>query len=169
MAVNILRLRQGYLSLGPFLPGGPEQFFQDVSQTTFVIKSCLYNAQTLILDGVVVSASMGYCLICVCSQARADLANICGLAELLRDHRSRARLAGFIRYAVYTLAFRSSRLNRPIAAIIGTNVTLATASTHSRDIFFVETGRWITANYSATLATNLSATGVSRMLQLCTV
>lgn len=70
MAVNILRLRQGYLSLGPLLPGGPEQFFQDVSQTTFVIKSCLYNAQTLILDGVVVSRIIEHCLCVLTSWSR---------------------------------------------------------------------------------------------------
>lgn len=34
-----------------------------------------------------------------------------------------------------------------------------TASTHSNDIFNVNTGRWITSVYSTTLATNLSATG----------
>ncbi|KAF5313746.1 hypothetical protein D9619_013676 [Psilocybe cf. subviscida] len=44
------------------------------------------------------------------------------------------------------------------AAIVGTNVALVQArSGHQLDVFFVSTGRWITANYAATLATNLSA------------
>lgn len=54
MIVNIVRICQGFLNIGPFLPGGPVGYFNDVSQPTFVIKSCLYNAQTLILDAVVV-------------------------------------------------------------------------------------------------------------------
>lgn len=45
-----------------------------------------------------------------------------------------------------------------IAASIGTNIALVTASSHSSDIFSVQTGRWITSIYSTTLATNLSAT-----------
>ena len=54
MAVNIARVYQGFLSKGPDLPGGPEAYFADVSEATFVLKSCLYNAQTLVLDAVVV-------------------------------------------------------------------------------------------------------------------
>ncbi|KAI8977818.1 hypothetical protein BD414DRAFT_445877 [Trametes punicea] len=54
MAVNITRLFQGFLTQGPFLPGGPEQFFAVVSEPTFVAKSVLYNVQTLILDAVVI-------------------------------------------------------------------------------------------------------------------
>ena len=57
MGTNIARLYQGLLSIGPFVPGGSEAFFADVSQLTFVIKSCVYNAQTLILDAVVVRIS----------------------------------------------------------------------------------------------------------------
>jgi hypothetical protein len=44
------------------------------------------------------------------------------------------------------------------AASIGLNIALATASTHAGDVFAVQTGRWITANYSITLATNLTST-----------
>lgn len=56
MIVNIIRISEGFVSVGPSLPGGPEQYFQDVAETTFVVKSVLYNVQTLILDGVVVSS-----------------------------------------------------------------------------------------------------------------
>ncbi|KAI0660236.1 hypothetical protein C8Q70DRAFT_82925 [Cubamyces menziesii] len=54
MVVNILRLYLGFVHEGPGLPGGPEDFFGDVSRVSFVIKNTLYNAQTLILDGVVI-------------------------------------------------------------------------------------------------------------------
>ena len=54
MIVNIVRNCQGFLNVGPALPGGPEQYFNDASQPTFVIKSCIYNVQTVILDAVVV-------------------------------------------------------------------------------------------------------------------
>ena len=57
MAVNISRVYQGFISKGPFVDGGPEAYFADVSEPTFVIKSCLYNVQTLILDAVVVGCS----------------------------------------------------------------------------------------------------------------
>ena len=55
MGVNIARVYQGFVSKGPTTKEGPEGYFADVSELTFVVKSCLYNAQTLILDAVVVS------------------------------------------------------------------------------------------------------------------
>lgn len=54
MGVNIARVRRGFLTIGPALEGGPEEFFLRVSEITFIVKSVLYNAQTLILDGVMV-------------------------------------------------------------------------------------------------------------------
>lgn len=44
------------------------------------------------------------------------------------------------------------------ASSIGLNVALATAASHSDDVFSAQTGRWITSTYAITLATNLSAT-----------
>lgn len=58
MVVNIIRICDGFLTVGPSLPGGPVQYFNDISQRTFLIKSCLFNTQTLILDAVVVSSTM---------------------------------------------------------------------------------------------------------------
>ena len=55
MAVNITRIFEGFVTKGPFVPGGPEAWFSVVSDPTFVAKSVLYNVQTLILDAVVVS------------------------------------------------------------------------------------------------------------------
>lgn len=55
MAVNIARIYQGFITIGPFVPGGPEAWFSVVSDPTFVAKSVFYNTQTLILDAVVVS------------------------------------------------------------------------------------------------------------------
>ncbi|KAI0755811.1 hypothetical protein C8Q74DRAFT_324079 [Fomes fomentarius] len=54
MGVNIARIYEGFISKGLAREGGPEGFFADVSETTFVLKSCLYNTQTLILDAVVI-------------------------------------------------------------------------------------------------------------------
>ncbi|KAI0370678.1 hypothetical protein BV20DRAFT_1035661 [Pilatotrama ljubarskyi] len=54
MAVNIVRLYEGFVGRGSKSPGGPEAYFSDVSQVSFVLKNALYNAQTLILDGVVI-------------------------------------------------------------------------------------------------------------------
>ena len=55
MGVNIARVYEGFVSKGPGMDGGPEEYFANVSEPTFVVKSCLYNTQTLILDAVVVS------------------------------------------------------------------------------------------------------------------
>ena len=55
MAVDIARLYQGFISIGPNLPGGHEAYFADVTRPTFVAQSCLYNTQTIVLDAVVVS------------------------------------------------------------------------------------------------------------------
>ncbi|KAH9895889.1 hypothetical protein C8Q73DRAFT_456158 [Cubamyces lactineus] len=54
MAVNITRIFEGFVTKGPFVPGGPEAWFSVVSDPTFVAKSVLYNVQTLILDAVVI-------------------------------------------------------------------------------------------------------------------
>ncbi|KIP01643.1 hypothetical protein PHLGIDRAFT_131166 [Phlebiopsis gigantea 11061_1 CR5-6] len=124
MIVNIMRVRQGFLTVGPHLPGGSEQFFGDVSTSTFVIKSCLYNTQTLILDGVVI-----YRTYVVWQNLWIVVLPILGWCGLL-------------------------------AASIGLNVALATASAQAGDVFAVGTGRWITANYAITLATNLTSTSL---------
>ena len=60
MGTNTARLYQGFLTVGPHIPGGPEAYFRDVSQPTFITKSCLYNLQTLILDAVVVGSLLGF-------------------------------------------------------------------------------------------------------------
>ncbi|KAI0821752.1 hypothetical protein BC628DRAFT_1328868 [Trametes gibbosa] len=52
--VNIVRLYEGFVEKGPKLPGGPETYFGDVWEVSFVLKNALYNVQTLILDGVVI-------------------------------------------------------------------------------------------------------------------
>ena len=57
MVNNVIRLREGVLTMGPNEPGGPEAYFANVTERTFVIKSVLYNAQTLILDFAVVRCS----------------------------------------------------------------------------------------------------------------
>ena len=54
MGTNIARIYRGLVSVGPLMEGGSEAYFADVSEATFVVKSCLYNVQTLILDAVVV-------------------------------------------------------------------------------------------------------------------
>ncbi|GJE93982.1 hypothetical protein PsYK624_101490 [Phanerochaete sordida] len=54
MAVNIERLQEGFLTIGPELPGGPEDYFANFAQRTFLIKSVLFNTQTLILDFAVI-------------------------------------------------------------------------------------------------------------------
>ncbi|PIL34394.1 hypothetical protein GSI_03169 [Ganoderma sinense ZZ0214-1] len=54
MGLNVARIYEGFVSTGPLLPGGPEQYFDSVSIPTFVIKSCLFNAQSLILDAIVI-------------------------------------------------------------------------------------------------------------------
>lgn len=64
MGVNIGRMYQGFISKGPFVERGPDAFFADASKSTFVAKGVLLNAQTLILDAVVVSDS---------SSAKSDL------------------------------------------------------------------------------------------------
>ena len=61
----------------------------------------------------------------------------------------------------FRLAQYSFFLLNSTASSIGTNYALSTASSHSGDIFAVRTGRWITAIYSTTLATNLSASSKS--------
>ncbi|PAV17563.1 hypothetical protein PNOK_0762800 [Pyrrhoderma noxium] len=124
LIVNIVRLCQRFLNVGPFLPQGPKQYFNDVSEPTFVIKSCLYNAQTLILDGVVIHRAYT-----VWKKLYIIILPVMGWIALL-------------------------------VSSIGTNIALVTASTHSDNIFNVDTGRWITSVYSTTLATNLSATAL---------
>ncbi|TCD60725.1 hypothetical protein EIP91_009631 [Steccherinum ochraceum] len=53
-AVNIMRLINGFLRVGPSYPTGVEGFFSDVTEKTFIVKGALYNVQTLILDAAVI-------------------------------------------------------------------------------------------------------------------
>ena len=52
MIVNIVRICQGFLNISP---DQSLAYFESVSTATFVIKSTLFNTQTLVLDAVVVS------------------------------------------------------------------------------------------------------------------
>ncbi|KAA1474547.1 hypothetical protein DENSPDRAFT_781941 [Dentipellis sp. KUC8613] len=54
MCVNILRVCKGFVGIGLTLPGGPVEYFSDVTRISFVTKSCLYNAQTIVFDVVVI-------------------------------------------------------------------------------------------------------------------
>ena len=158
IAVNILRICQGFLTLGPALPGGPTQYFSDVSQPTLVIYHSLYGAQTLILDGVVVRCWYPPPLSCAHDLPRyfGRISSGSAIFWLL-----------FFRYWA-GLAYWASLtcvLCRQLAAdgffkasFIGTLNAFATATSHSGDIFAVQTGGWITTVFSTTLATNLSAT-----------
>lgn len=57
-SLNIYSLHQGLITVGPFLKGGSDAYFRDIGRLPFVIKSTLYNVQTLILDAVVVRLSL---------------------------------------------------------------------------------------------------------------
>ncbi|KAH9933985.1 uncharacterized protein BXZ73DRAFT_45914 [Epithele typhae] len=133
MACNIGRLYIGLLTVGPTFPGGSNAFFAEVSETTFVVKSCLYNTQTLILDAVVI-----YRTYIVWQRIWVVIAPCIGWGGLF----------GTLDYEVGPSS----------ATSIGLNWALATASQHKNDVFAAETGRWITALYALTLATNLSST-----------
>ncbi len=52
MVTNIIRICEGFLNIDP---SQSLAYFETVSETTFIVKSVLYNTQTLILDAVVVS------------------------------------------------------------------------------------------------------------------
>ena len=54
MAISVFRLYQGFLTSGPRMPGGPEEYFADVTLSTYVIKSVFYDLQTLTFDAVMV-------------------------------------------------------------------------------------------------------------------
>ena len=58
MGVNIARIYLGLVTLGPRLPGGPEQYFSDRAGVTFVVKTALWGAQTVIFDAVVVRRTL---------------------------------------------------------------------------------------------------------------
>ncbi|KAM5540155.1 hypothetical protein V8D89_006295 [Ganoderma adspersum] len=141
MAVNIARVYQGFLSKGPDLTGGPEAYFADVSEATFVIKSCLYNAQTLVLDAVVI-----YRTYVVWQNFLICILPIVGWLGLLGTDSS------------FFSAGAVVSDSPPLACSIGLNIAIATASSHKGDVFAAQTGQWITAVYALSLATNVSTT-----------
>ncbi|KAG2069404.1 hypothetical protein BDR04DRAFT_1078191 [Suillus decipiens] len=54
IVVNIIRTEDGLVKYRDSFPGGPEAFFSDVSQTTYLTKNVLYIMQTLLADGVLI-------------------------------------------------------------------------------------------------------------------
>ncbi|KAG1778940.1 hypothetical protein EV702DRAFT_967251 [Suillus placidus] len=54
IVVNIIRIEDGLVKYRDTFLGGPVAFFEDVSQTTYLIKNALYVAQTLLADGVMI-------------------------------------------------------------------------------------------------------------------
>lgn len=54
MIVDIIRVEQGLVMYRDTFPGGPQAFFADVTQVTFVIKNIIYTMQTMLGDGMVI-------------------------------------------------------------------------------------------------------------------
>ncbi|TFY54988.1 hypothetical protein EVG20_g9484 [Dentipellis fragilis] len=54
MSVNILHVCEGFVGIGSTMSGGPVEYFSDVTRTSFVTKSWLYNIQTIVFDAVVI-------------------------------------------------------------------------------------------------------------------
>ncbi|KIJ62435.1 hypothetical protein HYDPIDRAFT_114550 [Hydnomerulius pinastri MD-312] len=54
LAIDIKRLQDGFITYRDTIPGGPEAFFADVKQETFVFKNAVYSIQTLLGDAVVI-------------------------------------------------------------------------------------------------------------------
>ncbi|RPD58177.1 hypothetical protein L226DRAFT_511330 [Lentinus tigrinus ALCF2SS1-7] len=124
LGVNIARLYRGFITKGPHLPGGPDQYFAGASDSTFLVKSILYDFQTAILDAVVI-------------------------------YRAYVVWQSVLVVAVPILGWIAL-----IISCIGLNATFARTltNTQARAALVAETGRWITAAYSLTLATNLLTT-----------
>lgn len=55
IVIHIIRVIDGLILNRNSYPGGPDAFFADVSQWTFVWKNHIYTAQSLVGDGVIVS------------------------------------------------------------------------------------------------------------------
>ncbi|KAI0632706.1 hypothetical protein C8Q77DRAFT_1262323 [Trametes polyzona] len=130
MAVNIARIYQGFVTIGPFV---------SVSDPTFVAKSIFYNTQTLILDAVVI-----YRTYIVWQNVLVVIFPLIGWCGLL------GALTGL--FCRFWLTIWSA------GGSIGLNIALVNSSKLAGDVFAVQTGRWITAVYALTLGTNLSST-----------
>ncbi|TFK94525.1 hypothetical protein K466DRAFT_649313 [Polyporus arcularius HHB13444] len=124
LGVNITRLYRGFITRGPHLPGGSDQYFAGASDPTFLVKSILYDFQTAILDAVVI-------------------------------YRAYVVWQSVLVIAVPVLGWVGL-----IISCIGLNSTFAQTltNTSARAALAKKTGRWITAAYSLTLATNLLTT-----------
>ncbi|KAG1859835.1 hypothetical protein F4604DRAFT_1930571 [Suillus subluteus] len=54
IVIVIIQLEDGLVKYRDTFPGGPEAFFADRSQKTFIAKNVIYTLQTLLGDGVVI-------------------------------------------------------------------------------------------------------------------
>ncbi|EGN94584.1 hypothetical protein SERLA73DRAFT_188561 [Serpula lacrymans var. lacrymans S7.3] len=54
MIMDIIRVEEGLVQYRDTFPGGPNGFFADVAQWSFVYKNVIYTLQTLLGDGVVI-------------------------------------------------------------------------------------------------------------------
>ncbi|KAI0631507.1 hypothetical protein C8Q77DRAFT_1061422 [Trametes polyzona] len=128
MVVNIIRLYEGFVAKGPAMPDGAEEYFGDVSQVSFVLKTALYNVQTLILDGVVIFRTFK-----VWNSIWVVVIPILGWLGLLGE-----------------------RMGANIGRGLG--YSLSTTPHISEDIFEIGTTHWFTVNWSMTLITNICST-----------
>ncbi|TCD61735.1 hypothetical protein EIP91_008002 [Steccherinum ochraceum] len=54
LGVNIQWIKNGFITLGPKHIDGVEGYFADVSEPAYIVKTSLYNVQTLIFDAAVI-------------------------------------------------------------------------------------------------------------------
>ena len=125
------------------------------------MKSILYDFQTAILDAVVVRA-LGIAPHNYGAEGKAllDLSRLCRMAEPPRGCGANSRLDRPRQYVVSVAYLQRATDSCLPVSCIGLNATFArtliNATTNAA--LEVETGRWITAAYSLTLATNLLTT-----------
>lgn len=54
IVVNIIRVQDGLVNYRDTFQGGPEAFFSDVTERTYIVKHMLYVLQTLLADGAMI-------------------------------------------------------------------------------------------------------------------
>ncbi|RDX45775.1 hypothetical protein OH76DRAFT_932891 [Lentinus brumalis] len=129
MAINIVRLYQGFISKGLALSGGSEDYFSSATDATFLVKSCLYNAQTVILDAVVIYRAYVVWqsllailvpVICWCGLVAASVGLNVAFSETLTDVQARdifGKVAGRWITATYSLTLVTNILTTVILAL----------------------------------------------------
>lgn len=147
----------GFVINADTFPGGPVDFFADMTQTTFIIKNAVYILQTLLGDAVVVGSH----------DNQYDIPFSSQIKQIYRCYSVWRRLRFIVlpmvlwcaAFGVLYMCYSPDDPNPLSTAISAGFLYNLLYATDPEDVFLLDIRKWVIPFYLLTMVTNLLSSG----------